>query len=133
MNENPAATIPKPHSPGLRLFFFWSGITATILYRAIIILEHVEGPWSKIVWYAGTVGFILYFAHRFQITEIRSQLVAGRKLQEKIEASNLSPDDQSALRYVLGTLRSSKERWNYIAIFVTSAVALVVGLFLDLR
>lgn len=123
--------IPKPHSPALRTFFFWSGIAATVFYRAIIILNHVHGPWSLIAWYAGTIGFVIYFAHRYQVTEIRSKLISERQLQDKINRSNLAEDDRTAMIYVLGTLRSSKERWNYIAIFVTSALAIIIGMYLD--
>jgi hypothetical protein len=126
-----ATNVPQPHSPRYRNFFLWTGLIATIAYRVIIVLEHVEGPWVKIMWYVGTIGFVLYFAHRYQITEIRSELIRQRQLQEKIEQSNLPADDQQALHYILGTLRSSKERWTYITIFVSSGVALLAGLYLD--
>lgn len=128
----PLANNPQPSPPAVRLFFFWSGILATILYRLIIVLEHVEGPWVKIAWYGGTVGFIFYFLHRYRVTQRRARLIADRQLSEKVETSSLEPDDKAALRYVLGTIRTSKERWNYITIFVTSALALIAGALLDL-
>lgn len=123
--------IPQPHSPRYRNFFLWIGLIATIAYRVIIILEHVEGPWVKIMWYVGTIGFVLYFAHRYQITEIRSDLIRDRQLPDKIKNSNLIADDRRALTYILGTLRSSKERWTYITIFVSSGLALLAGIYLD--
>lgn len=122
---------PQPHSPLYRNFFLWTGLIATIAYRVIIVLEHVEGPWVKIMWYVGTIGFVLYFAHRYQITELRSKLIEQQRLQEKIKQSSLSADDQQALAYILGTLRSSKERWTYITIFISSGLALLAGLYLD--
>lgn len=122
---------PTSHSPVVRQTFFWIGIISTVLYRIIIVLEHVEGPWVKIVWYVGTVGFVVYFAHRFQVSEARAKVVTNFQLLEKIEMTNLGSDEKAALRYVLGTLRSSKERWNYITIFVTSALALLAGVYLD--
>ncbi len=123
--------IPRPHTPLVRNFFLWTGLIATVAYRAIIVLEYVSGTWVKIAWYAGTVGFILYFAHRYQITEIRSELIRDRQLLNKISVSNLNPNDQQALSYILGTLRSSKERWTYITIFASSGLALLAGLYLD--
>lgn len=120
--------IPKPHRPLYRNFFLWAGLLATIAYRAIIVFE---GTWAKVLWYVGTIGFILYFAHRYQITEVRSRLILQQQLQQKILDSNLSADDQRALAYILGTLRSSKERWTYITIFVSSGLALLAGLYLD--
>ncbi|MBI4089962.1 MAG: hypothetical protein HY421_01020 [Candidatus Kerfeldbacteria bacterium] len=128
----PEAPIPQPHTPLYRNFFLWTGLIATIAYRAIIVVEYVEGPWVKIMWYVGTIGFILYFAHRYQVTEVRSALIRNRQLQDKINRSNLSTDDQQALAYILGTLRSSKERWTYVTIFVSSGLALLAGAYLDL-
>ncbi len=123
--------LPTAHSLLVRNFFFLSGIVATVLYRAIIVLNHVSQTWVLIAWYAGTAGFVLYFAHRYQISERRAKVIAERNLIEKIHTSNITPDDQQAFDYVLGTLRSSKERWNYIVIFVTSALALITGVYLD--
>lgn len=127
------ATLPTPSPKPLRTMFFWIGIFATLAYRAIIVLEHVDGPWLKITWYLGTLGFVAYFAHRFSVTEKRAKVISDFKLIEKIDDASWSSEDRSALRYVLTTLRSSKERWNYIMIFGSSAVAILVGLWLDLR
>lgn len=115
------------------MLFFLVGIFATLAYRAIIILEHIDGPWLKITWYLGTIGFVIYFAHRFSVTEKRAKVITDYQLIEKIDQPNWSADDRTALRYVLSTLRSSKERWNYIMIFGSSAIALLVGAWLDLR
>lgn len=125
-------SIPTPSPAPIRTMFFWIGIFATLAYRAIIVLENVEGPWLKIAWYLGTIGFVAYFAHRFSVTEKRAKLITERQLIEKIDQPNWSTDDRAALRYVLTTVRSSKERWNYIVIFGSSAIALMVGLWLDL-
>lgn len=125
--------LPTPSPKPLRTMFFWIGIAATVAYRAIIVLEHVDGPWLKIVWYAGTIGFIAYFAHRFYVTEKRAKVITDFQLIEKIDQPNWSADDRAALRYVLSTLRSSKERWIYVTIFGSSILAILFGLWLDLR
>ncbi len=126
-----AHTIPTPHTPLVRNFFFWSGVVATVLYRAIIIMNHVSAFWAEIFWYVGTAGFILYFAHRYQIAKRRGRLLTESRLLEKVKASNIAPEDQAAFEYVLGTLQTSKERLMNIIIFVTSAVGLIVGAYLD--
>lgn len=123
--------IPSPHTPLIRNLFFWSGIAATVLYRAIIVMNHVPGPWAKIFWYAGTVGFVLYFAHRYQISERRAKVIADCALLDKVRVSGMPDDDKAAFEYVLGTLQSSKEKWNFITIFATSALAILVGIYLD--
>lgn len=127
----PDPVIPQPHSHVIRLAYFWIGIVSTILYRIIIVLNHVEGPWSNIAWYIGTIGFIFYFAHRYDITIRRSKLIRQRDLLARIERSNLGADDQAALRYTLGTLSSSTEKWIYYTIFVTSILGILIGLYMD--
>ncbi|MBI3957008.1 MAG: hypothetical protein HY340_03385 [Candidatus Kerfeldbacteria bacterium] len=124
--------IPQPHSKPIRLFYFWTGIIATLVYRLIIVLNEVSTTWVKVAWYVGTVGFILYFWHRYQISETRAKLIRERQLDRKVAMlSGVGDDDKAALGYILGTLSSTKEKWNYIAIFVFSGVALVIGVVLD--
>ena len=123
---------PKAHNPALRLFFFWSGIIATLAYRLIIVLNQYSPEWVKISWYVGTIGFIIYFIHRYQISKKRVQMIKGQKLVEKMEnQETLNDDDRNTIVYVLRTLRSSKEKWNYIWIFVLSIIALLIGLYYD--
>jgi len=121
---------PKP----LRMFYFWSGIIATFAYRAIIVLNFYSPLWVKIFWYVGTVGFIVYFIHRFDISKKRSALIVEHRLREKLDNNTLdklTPEDNEALGYILETLVSSKEKWNYYAIFILSGIALVLGFLFD--
>ncbi len=123
---------PKLHSNSLRLFFFWMGIVATFAYRAIVIVNNYSHFWAQIFWYVGTIGFIIYFAHRTQISENRAKLLKKYGLAKKIEElKELSPEEKSAVTYIFDTLQSSREKWNSIFIFVVSALALVLGLYLD--
>ena len=104
-----------------RWFFFWSGIVATIAYRLINILGQFGSVWVNIAWYIGTVGFIIYFAHRFQISKRRSRVIEGNRLVETVEHTpGLSARERGGLLYVLYSLESSKEKWNYIVIFLVS-------------
>jgi hypothetical protein len=122
----------KPHSNAVRLFYFWAGIIATFLYRAIIVTTDLSTFWTKVFWYVGTVGFILYFAHRFQVSEKREHLIVENELDKKIaKLKELDENDRAAMEYIFKTLVSSKERWNYIFIFVTSGIALLIGIYLD--
>lgn len=121
-----------PHPKPVRLLFFWIGILATFCYRAIIMVNHYSAVWVTVLWYIGTIGFILYFAHRYQISEKRARVIAQYQLDEKVKMMpNLTDDERSAMHYLLSSLESSKEKWNDIFIFVTSGLALVVGIILD--
>jgi len=84
------------------------------------------------MWYIGTIGFVIYFAHRFQISEKREKLIVDTKLIHTVSVMDeFTHEQKDALHYILGTLVSSRERWNYIFIFVTSALALIIVIYLD--
>ncbi|OGK39416.1 hypothetical protein A3F34_02815 [Candidatus Roizmanbacteria bacterium RIFCSPHIGHO2_12_FULL_44_10] len=125
-------TEPKVHSKGIRLFYFWIGIIATLCYRLIIVFNNISADLVKISWYIGTIGFIIYFVHRYQISETRAKIIKEHELGKKIaNMKELSDTDRTALNYILKTLKSSKEKWNYIFIFVASAVTLLWGIYTD--
>jgi len=126
-------TTPQPHSKPVREFFFWSGIVATFAYRVIIVLTGYPAIWLKLAWYVGTVGFVLYFIHRYQISERRSKLIHEQGLLAKVAGlTQLSEADRDAMTYLFQTLESSKEKWNYIFIFAMSGLALVWGVVTDI-
>src|SRR3989339_874202 len=104
----------------VRNLFFWSGIIATVCYRAIVVLNHYSGKIALAAWYIGTVGFILYFWHRSAVSEKRVELIKQHDLINAVKQTNLSQPQIEANEYILTTLLSTKEKWNYIVIFVTS-------------
>lgn len=113
-----------------RLLVFWVGITATFSYRVIVILNHYSALWVEIAWHIGTIGFIWYFAHRYRVARDRANSIKERKLIDKIyNERKLDQDDRDALIYILKGLRSSKAKWNYIAIFAFSVLALIYSFF----
>lgn len=116
----------------IRLTYFWIGILATIAYRIIVVLNSYSQLSVKIAWYIGTIGFVFYFAHRFSISAKRERMIKKYGLAEKINAlPNLSEEEKSATEYVVKSLSSSLERWNYIFIFIASGVALLWGILDD--
>lgn len=122
---------PKTHSKPIRQMYFIIGVVATIAYRVIIIFSGTSKFWLNLCWYIGTVGFIIYFAHRFQISENRAKIIKEQKLAEKVDQMNLSSEDKEAMVYVFKSLNVSTERWIYIIIFISSALALLAGIYLD--
>ncbi|MEK7097459.1 MAG: hypothetical protein AAB906_01265 [Patescibacteria group bacterium] len=115
----------KMSNKNYRLLIFWIGIFATLCYRLVIVMNNYSRLWVDIVWYAGTIGYIWYFAHRFRVEEKRSRLIKSEKLIYKInQDKKLDHKDKANLLYVLKSLNSSKVKWNYITIFFLSAVAL---------
>lgn len=119
---------PKP----IRLLYFWIGLLATFSYRIIIILNFYSSTLVKVSWYVGTIGFIVYYIHRFKISQKRSRVIVEHRLREKLDnPEQLNSSDHQALAYILDTLVSSKEKWNNYFIFVSSGLALLVGVLFD--
>lgn len=122
----------KPHAKPIRLFFFWAGVIATLSYRIIIVLNFYSPLWVKIAWYIGTIGFIIYFGHRFDIQKKRSELVSDYKLIQAVEKTSYTSEKQKqAMRYIVKTSLTSKSRWNSAFIFILSVLALIVGIIMD--
>lgn len=126
--------IPTLHRPATRIVFFWIGIVSTILYRLIIFFTTANPVLLRSIWYVGTVGFIIYFLHRYDIAKRRGRVIQELKLSEKIpQLKELSDEDRAGMEYLFSTLQSSHEKWNYYVIFASSILALIAGVWMDLH
>ena len=124
--------IPHVQSKPWRFVFFWIGFLSTVAYRMIIFFSHGSSAWLQGVWYFGTIGYVIYFVHRYQISRRRARVIHEYQLATKVpQLKELSPDEQQAMSYVFASLSSTKEQWNYIAIFVLSTIALCYGFLVD--
>lgn len=125
-------SIPTLHRPATRAFFFWAGIISTILYRAIIFFTSANPILLRSIWYVGTIGFVIYFLHRYDIAKRRTRVIRELGLAEKVpQLKELSDTDRAGLQYLFATLQSSREKWNYYVIFASSIVALLAGIWMD--
>lgn len=124
--------MPKLNHKIYRFWMFVVGILATLAYRLIVILNHYSSLWVQIAWYIGTIGFVWYFAHRFNVEARRDGVITDLDLVKKVEGSNaFNQEERLALIYILKSLQTSLAKWNYIAIFVISALALAYGIYQD--
>ncbi|MEI6597102.1 MAG: hypothetical protein WCL13_02730, partial [bacterium] len=125
--------MPKLNSSIYRILIFIIGVIATIAYRIVIVLNHYSQLWVEISWYIGTIGFILYFGHRFNIENRRDKIIEKLNLIKKIETNQpFNSEDTTALLYILKSLDTSLAKWNYIAIFFFSFLAIAYALYTDL-
>jgi len=123
----------EPNPKFVRLFFFLAGIIATVAYRIIIVLNWYSPLWVKVSWYIGTIGFILYFWHRFDVAKKRARLIKDYGLIEAVDKIDcIDPQKKLALRYLVKTSLTSKSRWNSAIIFILSLLALFAGIFIDI-
>ena len=125
--------MPRLNSHYYRIWIFLVGVTATIAYRLVVILNHYSQLWVEVAWYIGTIGFIWYFAHRYRIENRRDRLIEKLRLIEKVETGRpFNPEEKDALLYILKSLETSLAKWNYIAIFFFSGLAMLYAIYVDL-
>lgn len=125
--------MPRLNSSIYRILIFIVGVIATIAYRIVIVLNHYSQFWVEISWYIGTIGFIWYFGHRFNIENRRDNLIEKLYLVEKIQTNqSFNSEDKTALLYILKSLGTSLAKWNYIAIFFFSFLAIAYAIYADL-
>jgi len=112
--------------------FFIVGIIATIAMRVVTVLMYTNPVYGKVAWYIGVTGFFAFFIYKFQISQTRSKLIDEKNIQDKIDSqSQLTEEDYRIISGILCSLRSRKERVNFIFIFVLSAVALLAAIYVD--
>lgn len=123
----------KTSNKSYRVLLFWVGIIATIAYRIIVILNYYSQLWVEIAWYIGTIGFVWYFAHRYRVASKRAKLIKEKKLAYKISNNKrLDKSDRDVLLYIIKGLKSSKAKWNYIAIFFFSIIAFIYATIVNI-
>ena len=124
--------VVKANTGFKRMFFFVSGIIATLAYRGIVVLNQYSKLLVNIAWYIGTIGFILYFGHRAHVQRKRADLVRENKLVKVIaDLKRVNTEQRKALNYLVRSAVTSKASWNSLFIFWLSVLALVVGIVMD--
>ena len=112
--------------------FFIVGLVAIIAVRVVTILEHVKPVYGKVAWYIGILGFVIYFAYKFRIDNNRATLIKERGLMFKISSGDaIEKEDRIAISSILCALSSSMDRINYLVIFASSAIVLLLTVYLD--
>lgn len=117
------------------LVFFIIGLIATIAIRAIGIFANILGELgSKISWYVGVVGFLLFFIYKYDLENKRRKIIFENSILEKISLnSELDPKDKEILGAIICGLISKKDAINYFVIFFSSAISLFVALLFDFK
>jgi hypothetical protein len=112
--------------------FFIVGIIATVAIRVVTVLMHFNPMHGKIAWYIGVGGFIIFFIYRFNINQSKTRLIRKNNLLEKVaNRKDFTDEDYNIIGAMLCGLTSRKERINYFFIFVLSAIALLIALYID--
>jgi hypothetical protein len=66
------------------------------------------------------------------VDRARYRLIQSRRLMDKLAQKNdLAQEDRRLMGSILCALSSNKDRINYLLIFVTSALALLIAFYYD--
>lgn len=112
--------------------FFVIGIIATVALRVVTVLMDFRPIYGKITWYVGVGGFLVFFIYKFILNQRLKNFIYKSGLLDKINRQvGLSEQDYKLIREIFCGLTSKKERINYLFIFVLSAVALILAIYVD--
>lgn len=125
-------TFHVPHRfPGwVTWLVFGIGLTGSISLRLILIAKAYNPELITFLWYLGVCGNTIFFMFRSYITGRRRRTIEELNLLEKLERrEELSSTDIEALHYIVSSVKISKERWNYLIIFICSLAAIAWDLW----
>jgi len=112
--------------------FFIIGLMATVSVRLVSLFMDYNIIYSKIAWYVGVIGFFVFFLYKFRVESNRADLIAKKNLMHKIkENKGLEAEDYGLVSAILCGLSSNKDRINYIFIFGSSILALLLAIYMD--
>jgi len=110
--------------------FFITGLVSALLFRILIFVNSYWADWSRVVWYCGVLGYILFFAFRFFISFRRRAVISENNLIEKLKQSDLNENDKDEVIYIMSSIMKSREMINYIFIFSVSVISILIDLLL---
>lgn len=111
--------------------FFIIGLLSSLSIRLIILFKHLQPDFIRPAWYCGVIGYVFFFAYRYYITLKRKRLIINNGLISKIGSlQELASNDRELLEYVVTSIVKSREHINYMFIFASSIVAIIIDLIL---
>ncbi len=112
--------------------FFIIGMVATIAVRMVTVLVHINPVYGQVSWYIGVIGFFIFFAYKFRIERARYKLILKQKLMDKLSREEvITQEDRRLISSILCALSSNKDRINYLLIFISSALAIIIAVYFD--
>ncbi|MFH1836750.1 MAG: hypothetical protein ABH862_01370 [Candidatus Omnitrophota bacterium] len=118
---------------GWAWFFLFIGILASVAMRAVVIFMHVNPAYANAAWYVGVGFFFVFFMYKFNISRTMSKIIIENGLIKKLkEDGDLDREDREVLGTILCGIVSSKERINFLVIFVLSGIALIAAVVMDI-
>lgn len=124
--------VPSKYPEWVTWAAFGVGLTGAISLRLILVAKEYHPEFVRLLWYLGVCGNMFFFMFRAFITNRRRKLITTLDLQTKlVHEDSLCSEDYQALRYLVASLYTSKERWNYAVIFIFSVMAITWDLMVE--
>jgi len=126
----------SPHTlpPYIINFFFILGLISAVAFRIIIVFDHIKPALVRPIWYIGVIGYIFFFLYRYAISQKRKKVVDEYNLIAKLQkGKNLSHEDIEVIKYLLSSIKKSRENLNYLFIFGLSIAAIIIDVLLVLH
>lgn len=121
---------PQPVATG----FFLLGLFSALSFRAIIIAQHANPSYVRVLWYLAVISNLIFFLFRYHISLKRKNATSGRTIIQKLDRGQpLDDSDRSALVYLLTSIQRSRENLNYMSLFILSTLAIIIDIYLTLK
>jgi hypothetical protein len=112
---------------------FILGLISALAFRALIIFQHIEPALVRPLWYTGVIGYTFFFLYRYAIAHKRKRAITEYDLIEKLHtATPLSETEKQTTIYLLESINKSRENINYLWIFITSIIAIIIDIVLSI-
>ncbi len=113
-------------------FFLFVGLVATLAVRLVNLVMHLGPFWPKFLWYLGVAGFFIYFLYKYrQDMSLQDALNRNRIAEKLAQRENLEDKDYEFVHAVFCRLKSKKDTINYLVIFLSSGIVLLLAVFQD--
>jgi hypothetical protein len=105
---------------------------STLAVRVVTVFAHMDPVYGEIAWYVGVFGFFIFFVYKYKVEQARYRLIIKSSLREKVaQGETIAKEDRELISSILCALSSNKDRINYFLIFVSSALAILIAVYLD--
>ncbi|MFH1782189.1 MAG: hypothetical protein ABH848_01065 [Candidatus Omnitrophota bacterium] len=112
--------------------FFFIALIAVISLRAVNLVLDSYPMLAKFLWYMGVGGFFIFFIYKFRYDQILHRELERTDLKEKLlNKRDLEEYDKEVLSTIVCKLSSRKDKINYFFIFISSFLALLIGIYFD--
>ena len=111
---------------------FFVALVAVISLRAVNLVLDTNPIFAKALWYVGVLGFLIFFVYKFRYDQILHRELDKTELIDKLlHKKELTEHDREVLGTIVCKLSSKKDKINYFFIFISSALALGIAVYVD--